>query len=97
MRQASRFSDRIAELDNSTSISFYRNWHLLPSESPSHSEAPKQKLQHRKEKVAPDFLTTASSGVFFFLIVCFLVFRNIRTSNLTYLRSEGIFSVTVVQ
>jgi len=69
MRQASRFSDRIAELDNSTSISFYRNWHLLPSESPSHSEAPKQKLQHRKEKVAPDFLTTASS-VFVCLFVC---------------------------
>lgn len=69
MRQASRFSDRIVELDNSTSISFYRNWHLLPSESPSHSEAPKQKLQHRKERVALDFLTTASTFFQFYFFL----------------------------
>lgn len=56
MRHALRFSDLTAELNNTTSISFYKNWHLS---CPSHSDAPKQKLQERKKKVASDFLTVA--------------------------------------
>lgn len=56
MGQALGFSDLITELNNSTSISFYKNWHLS---CPSHSDAPKQKLQQRKEKVASEFLTVA--------------------------------------